>query len=72
MRERAAGTYLVDDTVVICLVVGQGSGKATAWGSDLSDQYVRINADYTTRWLNRRDYFSVVAPAFSSAVCVMF
>ena len=37
-----------DDTVVIRLVVGQGSGTATAWGCDLSDQYVRINADYTT------------------------
>ena len=48
MRERAAGTYLLDDTVVIRLVVGQGSGTATAWGCDLSDQYVRINADYTT------------------------
>ena len=44
----AAGTYLLDDTVVIRLVVGQGSGAATAWGCDLSDQYVRINADYTT------------------------
>ena len=48
MRERAEGTYLLDDTVVIRLVVGQGSGMATAWGCDLSDQYVRINADYTT------------------------
>ena len=45
MRERAVGTYLLDDTVVIRLVVGQGSGTAaTAWGCDLSDQYVRINA----------------------------
>jgi len=25
-----------------------GKGSATAWGCDLSDQYVRINADYTT------------------------
>ena len=32
MRERAEGTYLLDDTVVIRLVVGQGSGTATAWG----------------------------------------
>ena len=48
MRERAASTYLLDDTVVIRLVVGQGPGTATAWGCDLSDQYVRINADYTT------------------------
>ena len=48
MRERAAGVYLTDDTVLIRLQVGQGPGAATAWGCDLSDQYVRINADYTT------------------------
>jgi len=28
--------------------VGAGPGAGTAWGCDLSDQYVRINADYTT------------------------
>jgi glutamate N-acetyltransferase/amino-acid N-acetyltransferase len=48
MVERAAGTYLVDDTVLIRLVVGRGPGEGRAWGCDLSDQYVRINADYTT------------------------
>jgi len=25
-----------------------GAGEATAWGTDLSEEYVRINADYTT------------------------
>jgi glutamate N-acetyltransferase/amino-acid N-acetyltransferase len=48
MEERAAGTYLVDDTVIIRLVVGRGPGEGRGWGCDLSDQYVRINADYTT------------------------
>jgi glutamate N-acetyltransferase/amino-acid N-acetyltransferase len=53
MQERAAGTYLGGagaggDTVLIRLVVGEGPGRASAWGCDLSDQYVRINADYTT------------------------
>jgi glutamate N-acetyltransferase/amino-acid N-acetyltransferase len=48
MRDRAAGAYLRDDTVVIRLQVGEGSGQGRAWGCDLSDQYVRINADYTT------------------------
>jgi glutamate N-acetyltransferase/amino-acid N-acetyltransferase len=48
LRDRAAGAYLRDDTVAIRLVVGRGAGSATAWGCDLSDQYVRINADYTT------------------------
>jgi len=48
MRERAAGAYLTDDTVLIRIQVGSGSGSGCAWGCDLSDQYVRINADYTT------------------------
>ena len=48
LRDRAAGAYLTDDTAEIRLVVGSGSGQGVAWGCDLSDQYVRINADYTT------------------------
>jgi len=48
LRDRAAGAYLVDDTVQIRLQVGDGPGRGRAWGCDLSDQYVRINADYTT------------------------
>jgi glutamate N-acetyltransferase/amino-acid N-acetyltransferase len=48
MRQRAAGAYLGDDTILIRLVVGTGNGEGKAWGCDLSDQYVRINADYTT------------------------
>lgn len=48
MRDRAAGAYLQDDTVLIRIHVGAGQGSGRAWGCDLSDQYVRINADYTT------------------------
>ena len=48
LSERACGRYLVDDTVQIRLSLGDGAGQAIAWGCDLSDQYVRINADYTT------------------------
>jgi len=48
LRERAAGAYLQDDTVAIRVLVGHGRGSGLAWGCDLSDQYVRINADYTT------------------------
>jgi glutamate N-acetyltransferase/amino-acid N-acetyltransferase len=48
LKARAAGAYLVDDTVAIRLRVGSGAGESLAWGCDLSDQYVRINADYTT------------------------
>ena len=42
------GAYLEKDCVCIRLKVGDGPGCAKAWGCDLSDQYVRINADYTT------------------------
>ena len=50
---RAARSYLGGsgdggDTVLIRLQVGDGPGAGVAWGCDLSDQYVRINADYTT------------------------
>ena len=48
LSERACGGYLVDDTVRIRLSLGDGAGEGIAWGCDLSDQYVRINADYTT------------------------
>ena len=48
LLQRMQGQYLVDDSVSIRLIVGQGTGKGVAWGCDLSDQYVRINADYTT------------------------
>ena len=48
LRERASGRYLDDDAVLIRLQIGSGLGQGRAWGCDLSDQYVRINADYTT------------------------
>jgi len=48
IRDRAAAAYLQDDTVLIRLGVGTGPGQGRAWGCDLSDQYIRINADYTT------------------------
>ena len=48
MKERLKGKYLIDDVISIRLRIGKGNHTATAWGCDLSDQYVRINADYTT------------------------
>jgi glutamate N-acetyltransferase/amino-acid N-acetyltransferase len=36
------------DTVVLRVDLGAGSYQATAWGCDLTEEYVRINADYTT------------------------
>ena len=44
----AASASLREDTVVIRLRLGSGPGFGVGWGCDLSDQYVRINADYTT------------------------
>lgn len=35
-------------TIEIEVDLGLGSGSARAWGSDLSAEYVRINAEYTT------------------------
>ena len=48
LQERAAGAYLQDDCVEIRLVVGAGPASGSAWGCDLSPEYIRINAHYTT------------------------
>jgi glutamate N-acetyltransferase/amino-acid N-acetyltransferase len=34
--------------IEIVATLGLGDGEAEAWGCDLSEEYVRINADYTT------------------------
>src|SRR5205807_3129576 len=34
--------------VELAAPLGLGDGQAEAWGCDLSEEYVRINADYTT------------------------
>lgn len=36
------------DEVQIRAVLGLGDASATAWGCDLTEDYIRINADYTT------------------------
>ena len=40
--------YMRSDEVVIHVSLCTGTSEATVWGCDLSDGYVRINADYTT------------------------
>ncbi len=40
--------YMKGDEVLIHVSLGVGEGAFTVYGCDLSDQYVRINADYTT------------------------
>ena len=49
----AASGYLKDTTavhgtVVVDISVGDGQGEGTAWGCDLTYDYVKINAEYTT------------------------
>lgn len=48
MKQAAGGAYLKEDTVLISVSVGNGNGKGIAWGCDLSYDYVKINAEYTT------------------------
>ncbi|HCB33726.1 MAG TPA: ornithine acetyltransferase [Acidimicrobiaceae bacterium] len=40
--------YLAGDEVLIDVSLGVGDGAFTVYGCDLTDGYVRINADYTT------------------------
>jgi glutamate N-acetyltransferase/amino-acid N-acetyltransferase len=40
--------YMRGDDVTIHVSLQTGSATATVWGCDLTDGYVRINADYTT------------------------
>lgn len=44
----AVSDYLRGDEVRIHVELRTGDGSATVWGCDLTDGYVRINADYTT------------------------
>jgi len=46
--ERAASRYLRNEEVVIRVDLGAGVERATAWGCDLTPEYVHINSDYTT------------------------
>jgi glutamate N-acetyltransferase/amino-acid N-acetyltransferase len=48
LQAATKGEYLQSDTVLISVGVGHGHGVGKAWGCDLSYDYVRINAEYTT------------------------
>jgi glutamate N-acetyltransferase / amino-acid N-acetyltransferase len=41
-------TQFIEYPVVIKLKIGTGTGQGAAWGCDLSYDYVKINAEYTT------------------------
>ena len=44
----ALSDYMRGDQVLIHVSIDTGDATATVWGCDLTDGYVRINADYTT------------------------
>ncbi|HLC30884.1 MAG TPA: bifunctional ornithine acetyltransferase/N-acetylglutamate synthase, partial [Dehalococcoidia bacterium] len=44
----AARLAIGQQEVLLKLDLHLGSGKATAWGCDLTQEYVRLNAEYTT------------------------
>jgi glutamate N-acetyltransferase/amino-acid N-acetyltransferase len=46
--KKAVVEHLDGKEVAITLDLHLGSGEATAWGCDLSEEYVKINAEYTT------------------------
>lgn len=48
LKSAAEGAYLESDTVLIQVSLGNGNGTGIAWGCDLSYDYVKINAEYTT------------------------
>ena len=44
----ALSSYMRGDEVTIHVSLMTGEAEATVWGCDLTDGYIRINADYTT------------------------
>jgi glutamate N-acetyltransferase/amino-acid N-acetyltransferase len=46
--KKAVVKHLDGKEVAIALDLHLGKGEATAWGCDLSEEYVKINAEYTT------------------------
>ncbi len=46
--EEIAKEILLEKEIEILIALGDGDGKATAWGCDLTYDYVKINGDYRT------------------------
>ena len=46
-RQAASQAMRAEEVIVTC-DLGAGSGSGTAWGCDLTEGYVKINAEYTT------------------------
>ena len=47
-REDMKSSWSASDNVLIRLCLHLGDGRATTWGCDLSEEYVRINSSYTS------------------------
>ena len=48
INEAEAAAVLAPDEIKILISLGDGEGRAVAWGCDLTYDYVKINADYHT------------------------
>ena len=46
--EEFAKEILLEDEITIAVSLGDGDGNSTAWGCDLTYDYVKINGDYRT------------------------
>ena len=46
--EEEAKRVLSEDEITVLIALNSGKAKATAWGCDLTYEYVRINGDYRT------------------------
>lgn len=46
--EAKAKECLAPEEILVRVKLGQGAGEATAWGSDLTEEFVRLNSLYTT------------------------
>lgn len=46
--EEKAKAILLESEIEVLITLGDGDGKATAWGCDLTYDYVKINGDYRT------------------------
>ena len=46
--EEKAKEILSEDEIIIYIQLGDGNAKSTAWGCDLTYEYVKINGDYRT------------------------
>ncbi len=46
--EELASRILHEKEIVIAIDLADGEGEATAWGCDLTYDYVKINGDYRT------------------------